>query len=106
MGKDRRSTETSARLPDDRAGTINPALLALPDEAQRLLDQARVEMEQAVGKDMTRVGGLLAGRLESLSQRLAQTRAEIDRLQAQTRDIQKDPVNDLLRMARDRLQGV
>ena len=85
---------------------MNPALLRLPDEAQRLLDQARSEMEQAVGRDITRVGGLLAGRLESLSQRLAQTRAEIDRIQAQTRDIQKDPVHDLLRMARDKLQGV
>jgi hypothetical protein len=91
---------------EDEPLETNVAILALPPEAQALLEQTRMDMERAVGADINRVGSLLAGRLETIHQRLAQTKAEIDRIHAHTREIQKDPLNDLLRQARDRLQSM
>ena len=82
------------------------ATKALAEDAKRVLEQARVEMEKTLQQDMQKVGDLVAVRMEAVQRQLSLMRAEIEGLQAQTVALKSDPVNDLLRQARERLQGV
>lgn len=76
------------------------------DEARRMLEAARADVERVVLGEMRRLEATLAAKAERAAQRLAQARAEIDRLERETSAMRASKYDDVLRQLRDRVNAL
>lgn len=83
-----------------------PSSERLTMETRRLLEAARLELEDGMRSDMRTLEATLARRLDAMATRLQNSRAEIARLHEQTASIKNDPLNEIVRNARARLSDV
>lgn len=104
---------TDAPTPNAPAGATSVPVMAGPwessaeaNEAKRLLENARADVERVVLGEMRRLEATLSAKAERVAAKLQQTRAEIDRLEKETAAMRANKYDDLLRQLRDRVNAL